>query len=214
MRTEQHRSTLSGSRQTQATRSPPPATCPAGRVDQRRELRRLDDRAPPPRRHAGQVRISGHDQERAHRRGQVKDPVVLPVRAVTDGLRRVGDPSQSGQSPTVCGGSAIPPPDASAISASTRRYSSVSSSGVLSTVATTRPVLTRMCGESHSANSAASLTTPRQSALGFPDTGGGDGQLRNGDPPAATASTSTFTSNTTGTGTGPGRFNAPAARPY
>src|ERR1022692_4914210 len=122
--------------------------------------------------------------------------------------------SQSGQSPTVCGGSAIPPPDASAISASTRRYSSVSSSGVLSTGASTRPVLTRMCGESHSANSAASLTTPRQSALGFPDTGGGDGQLRNGDPPAATASTSTFTSNTTGTGTGPGRFNAPASRPY
>src|ERR1022692_3629591 len=122
--------------------------------------------------------------------------------------------SQSGQSPTTCGGSVIPPPDASAISASTRRYSSTSSSGVLSTVSSTRPVLTRMCGESHSANSAASLTTPRQSALGFPDAGGGDGQLRNGDSPAATASTSTFTSNTTGTGTGPGRFNAPASRPY
>jgi hypothetical protein len=52
-----------------------------------------------------------------------------------------------------------------------------------------------MCGESHSPNSAASLTTPRQSALGFPDVGGGDGQLRNGDSPTATARTSTFTSN-------------------
>jgi len=46
-----------------------------------------------PRRHAGQVRISGHDEESARRCGQVKDPVVLPVRAVTDGLRRVGDPA-------------------------------------------------------------------------------------------------------------------------
>src|SRR5258708_10191437 len=70
-----------------------------------------------------------------------------------------------------------------------------------------------MCGESHSANSAASLITPRQSALGFPDVGGGEGQLRNGDSPAATASPSTFTSNTTGTGTGPGRVNAPAPCP-
>ncbi len=63
----------------------------------------------------------------------------------------------------------MPPPDASAISASARRWSSTSSSGVFSTVASTRPVLARMYGESHSANSAASLTTPRQSALGLPD---------------------------------------------
>jgi hypothetical protein len=35
-----------------------------------------------------------------------------------------------------------------------------------------------MCGDSHSANSPASLITPRQSALGFPDVGGGEGQLR------------------------------------
>src|ERR1700683_67056 len=69
-----------------------------------------------------------------------------------------------------------------------------------------------MCGESHSANSAASLTTPRQSALGFPDVGGGDGQLRNGDSPTAIARTSTFTSNTTGTATGPGTGTAPAHR--
>jgi hypothetical protein len=47
-------------------------------------------------------------------------------------------------------------------------------------MASTRPVLTRMCGEGHSANSAASLTPPRQSALGFPGVGGVDGQLRNG----------------------------------
>jgi hypothetical protein len=65
--------------------------------------------------------------------------------------------------------------------------------------------------ESHSVNSAASLITPRQSALGFPEVGGGDGQLRNGVSPAAIASTSTFMSNTTGTVTGPGRFNAPAS---
>src|SRR5262249_58049572 len=71
-----------------------------------------------------------------------------------------------------------------------------------------------MCGDNHSANSAASLITPRQPALGFPDTGGGDGQLRNGDSPVATASTTTFTSNTTGTGTGPGKINAPATHPY
>src|ERR1700733_10749162 len=70
-----------------------------------------------------------------------------------------------------------------------------------------------MCGESHSANSPASLITPRQSALGFPDPGGGDGQLRNGDSPAATASTSTFTSNTTGTATGPGTLTPQAPRP-
>jgi hypothetical protein len=50
-------------------------------------------------------------------------------------------------------------------------------------VASTRPMLARMCGESHSANSAASLITPRQSALGFPDVGVGDGQLRKGDLP-------------------------------
>src|SRR5450755_477536 len=70
-----------------------------------------------------------------------------------------------------------------------------------------------MCGESHSANSAASLTTPRQSALGFPEVGGGDGQLRNGDSPTATARTSTFTSNTTGTAAGPGTVTVPASRP-
>jgi hypothetical protein len=46
-----------------------------------------------------------------------------------------------------------------------------------------------------------------------PRPGGGDGQLPNGDSPAATANTSTFTSNTTGTGTGHGRVNAPAPRP-
>src|ERR1019366_2174295 len=68
-------------------------------------------------------------------------------------------------------------------------------------------------GESHSANSAASLTTPRQSALGFPEVGGGDGQLRNGDSPTATARTSTFTSNTTGTAAGPGTLTVPASRP-
>jgi hypothetical protein len=39
-------------------------------------------------------------------------------------------------------------------------------------------VLSRMCGDSYSANSAASLTTPRQSANGFPDVGGGDGHDR------------------------------------
>src|SRR5262249_10522886 len=55
--------------------------------------------------------------------------------------------------------------------------------------------------------------TPRQSALGFPDVGGGDGQLRKGDSPVAIASTSTFTSNTTGTGTGPGEVTAPVSRP-
>ena len=76
----------------------------------------------------------------------------------------------------------------------------------------TRPVFTRMWGDSHNANSAASLITPRQSALGLPDVGGGDGQFRNGDSPAATASTKTFTSDTTGTGTGPGRVNARAPR--
>src|ERR1039457_1066360 len=70
-----------------------------------------------------------------------------------------------------------------------------------------------MCGESHSANSAASLTTPRQSALGFPEVGGGDGQLRNGDSPTATARTRTFTSNTTGTAAGPGTLTVPASRP-
>src|ERR1700684_2085037 len=70
-----------------------------------------------------------------------------------------------------------------------------------------------MCGESHNANSAASLTTPRQSALGFPEVGGGDGQLRNGDSPTATARTSTFTSNTTGTTAGPGTLTVPAFRP-
>src|ERR1700722_11914288 len=70
-----------------------------------------------------------------------------------------------------------------------------------------------MCGESRSANSAASLTTPRQSALGFPDVGGGEGQPRNGDSRTATASTSTVTSNTTGIAAGPGRLTAPASRP-
>jgi hypothetical protein len=37
---------------------------------------------------------------------------------------------------------------------------------IAATVASTRPVLARMCGETHGANSAVSLTTPRQSAVG------------------------------------------------
>ncbi len=85
--------------------------------------------------------------------------------------------------------------------------------GVFTTVASTRPVLARMCGDSHSANSAASLITSRQSALGLPDVVGGDGQLRKGDSPVAIARTSTFTSNTTGTATGPGRLTAAVSRP-
>src|SRR5262249_59412843 len=134
-------------------------------------------------------------------------PAATTTTAPTSAARsRIRLSSQPAQPPPVCGGSVIPPPDASAISASTRRYSSTSSFGVLNTVARTRPVLARMCGDNHSANSAASLITPRQPALGFPDTGGGDGQLRNGDSPVATASTTTFTSNTTGTGTGPGKI--------
>lgn len=39
-------------------------------------------------------------------------------------------------------------------------------------------MFTKMCGDSHSGNSAASLTTPAQSALGLLEAGGGDGQLR------------------------------------
>jgi hypothetical protein len=47
--------------------------------------------------------------------------------APTDAARsRIRLSSQSGQSPTVCGGSVMPSPDASAISASARRYSSTS----------------------------------------------------------------------------------------
>jgi hypothetical protein len=118
----------------------------------------------PPRRHARRVRIGGNDGERADRGRKVEDPVVLPFGAVPDGLRRVGDSA----------------PDASAITASTRRYSSISSSGAFSTVASTRPVLARMCGDSHSANSAASLITPRQSALGLPDVDGGEGHPLSG----------------------------------
>jgi hypothetical protein len=44
-----------------------PSACPAGGVDHRGELRRLDDRTAPPGRHAGEIRIGGDDQERAHR---------------------------------------------------------------------------------------------------------------------------------------------------
>jgi hypothetical protein len=44
---------------------------------------------------------------------------------------------------------------------------------IAATVATTRPVLARMCGETHGANSAVSLTTPRQSAVGGVLQGGG-----------------------------------------
>jgi hypothetical protein len=32
------------------------------------------------------VRVCGDNQERAHRRRQVQDPVILPVRTVPDGL--------------------------------------------------------------------------------------------------------------------------------
>lgn len=51
-----------------------------------------------------------------------------------------------------------------------------------------------MWGESQSANSAASTMIPTQSALAFPETGGGDGQERKGLLPSATAVTRTLTS--------------------
>jgi hypothetical protein len=51
-----------------------------------------------------------------------------------------------------------------------------------------------MCGDSHSANSAASTMMPRQSAEGFPETGGGDGHERNGLLPLAAAVTNTLMS--------------------
>jgi hypothetical protein len=40
-----------------------------------------------------------------------------------------------------------------------------------------------MCGESHRANSPASLITPRQSTPGFPDVDGVDGQFRKREAP-------------------------------
>ena len=43
---------------------------------------------PRPRRHAGQVGVRRDDGERPDRRYQVEHPVVRPVRAVADGLRR------------------------------------------------------------------------------------------------------------------------------
>jgi hypothetical protein len=49
-------------------------------------LVRLNDRAALPRRHAGQDRISGNDEECTHRSREVQDPVVLPAWAVPDRL--------------------------------------------------------------------------------------------------------------------------------
>jgi hypothetical protein len=57
-------------------------------------------------------------------RHKVKTPVVLPVSAVPDGLRRVGDPA----------------PDASAISAKHRKVLIDLFIGVFTTVAGARPV--------------------------------------------------------------------------
>ncbi|MDT5032679.1 MAG: hypothetical protein QOC94_2850 [Actinoplanes sp.] len=62
------------------------------------------------------------------------------------------------------------------------------------------------CGESQSANSAASLMIPRQSANGLSDVGGGEGHERYGLFPVAIACTSTLTSKTTGVATGPATF--------
>jgi hypothetical protein len=68
----------------------------------------------------------------------------------------------------------------------------VSHFGVPTTEASTRQVLLRMWGDTHKANSAESLITPRQSANGFPETGGGDGQEIYGLLPVATALTKIF----------------------
>src|SRR5687767_4940546 len=78
----------------------------------------------------------------------------------------------------------------------------------------TRAMLSRMCGESQRANSAASLMIPRQSANGLPEVGGGDGQDRYGLLPDAIAWTSTLTWKTVGVGTGPGRvtYQTPCRR--
>ena len=55
-------------------------------------------------------------------------------------------------------------------------------------------MLVMMCGDSQSANSAASTIMPRQSAEALPDTGGGEGQDRNGLLPLAAAVTRTLMS--------------------
>jgi len=55
-------------------------------------------------------------------------------------------------------------------------------------------MLVMMCGDSQSANSAASTITPRQSAEALPETGGGEGQDRNGLFPLAAAVTRTLMS--------------------
>jgi hypothetical protein len=55
-----------------------------------------------------------------------------------------------------------------------------------------------MWGESQSENSWASAMMPTQSALEFPETGGGEGQERNGLLPETIASMNTLTSKTAG----------------
>jgi hypothetical protein len=47
----------------------------------------------PPRRHAGQVGIGRDNEKCPNGRREVKDPIAIPVRTVTDSLRRVGDPA-------------------------------------------------------------------------------------------------------------------------
>jgi hypothetical protein len=55
-------------------------------------------------------------------------------------------------------------------------------------------MLVTMCWDSQSANSAASTITPTQSAEALPETGGGEGQDRNGLLPPAAAVTRTLMS--------------------
>jgi hypothetical protein len=56
----------------------------------------FDDRAAAPRRHRGQVYVTGDDHKRAHGQSEVKNTVVLPVGAVSYGLRRIGQTTAGG----------------------------------------------------------------------------------------------------------------------
>ena len=139
-----------------------PAPSPARGVDEPSELRGFDDRAAAPRRHRGQVYVTGDDHKRAHGQGEVKDTVVLPVGAVSYGLRWIDQ--------TAAGGIGHLNEDRDVLIDLVL--------GSSNDVPEHPPGIVRMCGDSQSPNSAASLITPRQSASGFRDVGGGDGQLR------------------------------------
>lgn len=130
------------------------------------------------------MRVAGHEEDRSARLGELEDPVILVIDAVSNLHRGLDDP----------------PPEAATTSARMVAYSSAFGAGQRNPSGSvkTRRTLRRTWGESHRKNSCPSLTMPRQSAAGERASGGGLGHDQKELLPATTAATRALTSKVTG----------------